>query len=116
MQAQKTNFLVIGSGLAGLHFALQVAEYGSVTIVTKGCATETSTARAQGGIAAVTGSPDSFAEHLRDTLSAGIGLCHEAVVRQVIHDAPQCIEDLVRRGVQFTRQEEKKFALAREGG
>jgi heterodisulfide reductase subunit A-like polyferredoxin len=81
---QSCDFLVIGSGLAGLAFALKVAEHGRVIILSKAHAPETNTSMAQGGIAAVMGDDDSFESHIKDTLVAGAGLCKESIVRIVV--------------------------------
>ncbi len=115
------DFLVLGSGLSGLFFALRVADQGRVAIVTKRSADESATAQAQGGIAAVLGSDDSFEEHLRDTLVAGAGLCHDDVVQHVVERAPAAIEALVRLGVRFDPAAPGApggggYALGREGG
>ncbi len=112
----ETDFLVIGSGLAGLSFALKVAEKGKVVILTKSNLEETNTSYAQGGIAAVTYSPDSYEKHIQDTLIAGDGLCDEDVVRLVVEEAPQQIKELVEWGTKFDKDESGKFDLAREGG
>lgn len=111
----RTDFLVLGSGLAGLYFALKVAPHGSVTIATKTKMIETTTARAQGGIAAVIDPADSFENHIQDTLQAGQGLCHREVVETIIQTAPQLIQELMAIGVAFT-QKNKKPALTQEGG
>ncbi|HLU67385.1 MAG TPA: L-aspartate oxidase, partial [Kofleriaceae bacterium] len=111
-----SDFLVLGSGLAGLFFALRVAEHGRVAIVTKRTAADSATAAAQGGIAAVLGSDDSFEEHLADTLAAGAGLCHEDVVQHVVERAPVMVETLVRLGARFDPGDAGGFALGREGG
>jgi L-aspartate oxidase len=118
---RSVDFLVIGSGVAGLHFALRVAEHGSVGIITKTRASESATHYAQGGIAAVTDSQDSFDDHVQDTLYAGAGLCDERVVQYVIERGPRAIEDLHKWGVLFDRSEragesELSYDLAREGG
>ena len=81
---QPSDFLVIGSGIAGLSFALRVAEHGTVTLATKKGSAESATNYAQGGIAAVVGPEDSFESHVEDTLSTGAGLCKEEVVRFVV--------------------------------
>jgi len=115
----KTDFLVIGSGIAGLTFALKVASFGSVAIVTKKNKIESSTNYAQGGIAAVLGADDSFEEHIQDTLTAGDGLCHEDVVKMVVEEGPARIQELINWGVPFTRKKEGKqkvFDLGKEGG
>jgi L-aspartate oxidase len=110
------DFLVIGSGLAGLTYALKVAEAGRVAIVTKATLSETNTSYAQGGIAAVTYEPDNFNKHISDTLIAGDGLCNPRVVEMVVREAPAQIEQLVKWGADFDRQSTGKFDLAREGG
>jgi len=113
---KKVDFLVIGSGLAGLSFALKVAEHGKVCIVTKSELEETNTQFAQGGIAAVTYEPDSYEKHISDTLVAGDGLCNEEVVRQLVNDAPAQIDELIRWGASFDKKLNGEFDLAREGG
>ena len=85
------DYVIIGSGIAGLSFALKAARSGSVAIITKKAKAETNTAWAQGGIAAVTDEADSFEAHVRDTLDAGAGLCDEAVVRGIVRDGPERI-------------------------
>ncbi|MCX8113138.1 MAG: L-aspartate oxidase [Bacteroidia bacterium] len=112
----RTDYLVIGSGVAGLYLALKAAEYGEVLLLTKDKASESNTAYAQGGIAGVFSSQDSFEAHIRDTLVAGDGLCREKVVREVIREAPAVIRDLMEYGVQFDRDERGELLLAREGG
>jgi len=99
------DFLVIGSGIAGLCYALRVAEHGTVGIVTKRDAADSATNQAQGGIAAVLDPTDSFEEHVADTLTAGAGLCKESVVRHVVERGPAAIEALLEHGVQFDRDE-----------
>lgn len=110
------DFLVLGSGLAGLSFALKVAESGTVCIVTKTDLEETNTRYAQGGIAAVTYEPDNYEKHVEDTLIAGDGLCDEKVVRMVVSDGPSQIEELIGWGTNFDRETGGKYDLAREGG
>jgi L-aspartate oxidase len=115
------DFLVLGSGLAGLFYALRVAEHGRVAIVTKRTADDSATAWAQGGIAAVLGDDDSFEDHLQDTLVAGAGLCHEDVVQHVVERAPAMIEALVALGARFDPAVPGApagggYALGREGG
>lgn len=115
----KTDFLIIGSGIAGLSFALKVAPLGTVAIVTKKNKLESSTNYAQGGIAAVMSSEDSFEEHIKDTLIAGDGLCHKEVVKMVVEEGPARIEELINWGVPFTPKKEgnkKEFDLGKEGG
>src|SRR5450759_5962319 len=89
---KKTDFLVIGSGIAGLTFALKAVKYGKVTIVTKANLEDTNTRYAQGGIAAVFSEPDNFEKHINDTLIAGGGICNEEVVRMVVQEAPDRIK------------------------
>jgi len=113
---KKYDFLVIGSGLAGLSFALKVADKGTVAILTKTGLENTNTAYAQGGIASVTYKPDNYEKHIRDTLIAGDGMCNEEVVRMVVSEAPEQINQLIAWGIQFDRNESGKFDLAKEGG
>ena len=114
----KSDFLVIGSGIAGLSFALKVAEYGEVAIVTKKEAMETSTNYAQGGIASVFGQSDSFDLHVQDTLEAGDGLCKEDVVEMVVENGPERVRELMEWGVAFTQDNARKMELdlGLEGG
>ena len=111
-----TDYLVIGSGIAGLTFALQAAQTGTVTIVTKKSKAESNTNYAQGGIAAVMSSMDSLEGHIQDTLNAGYGLCHEDVVKLVVNEGPQAIQSLIDWGVQFSKNQSNAFDLTREGG
>ena len=113
---RRCDFLVIGSGLAGLSFALKAAKTGKVVIVTKSVLEETNTNYAQGGIAAVRYKPDNFEKHIQDTLECGDGLCNEEVVRMVVYEAPRQIDELIHWGVEFDRNENGEFNLAREGG
>ena len=114
--AFQTDFLVLGSGIAGLSFALEAAKHGRVTIVTKKASAESATNYAQGGIAAVIGPDDSYEDHVRDTLTSGAGLCREAAVRFTVEHGPGAIEWLVDLGVRFDRGEEGSYDLGREGG
>jgi L-aspartate oxidase len=109
------DFLVIGSGLAGLFFALRTADHGRVVLVTKKGKAESNTNYAQGGIAAVFGKDDSFEMHVRDTIQAGAGLCHEEAVRAVVEEGPRLVEELIALGVSFSREGEE-LSLGREGG
>lgn len=110
------DFLVVGSGLAGLSFALKVAGQGKVAILSKTKLEETNTTYAQGGIAAVTYEPDNYEKHVQDTLIAGDGLCDEEVVRLVVSEAPAQIKELINWGTIFDKEKDGKFDLAREGG
>src|SRR6476469_5409572 len=94
--SHRFDFLVLGSGIAGLTFALKAAKAGRVAIVTKKNRAESNTNYAQGGIAAVTSKEDSFEMHVRDTLEAGAGLCKEAVVRTIVEEGPARIEELIQ--------------------
>jgi L-aspartate oxidase len=111
------DFLVLGSGIAGLFYALQVAERGRVAVVTKKRGADSATNFAQGGIAAVVSPDDSVEAHVRDTLEAGAGLCREEVVRFVVERGRATIDALVKLGVEFDREAASgRFALGREGG
>ena len=113
----EVDFLVIGSGIAGLSFALKVAPYGKVCILSKGEAAEGSTRYAQGGIAAVMYDSDSFDKHIHDTLVAGDGICDREVVEMTIREAPDRIRELVQYGVNFDKSRgSDRFDLHREGG
>jgi L-aspartate oxidase len=113
------DFLVLGSGIAGLSFALKAALLGRVAIVTKKSRAESNTNYAQGGIAAVTSREDSFARHVQDTLEAGAGLCHEEVVRTIVEEGPARIAELIELGMKFSEREvngARELDLGREGG
>jgi len=114
----ETDYLVIGSGVAGLSFALDASKKGSVTVVTKNEASESSTRYAQGGIASVLDHKDSFESHIEDTMEAGAGLCHRDVVEKIVESGPERIRELINLGARFTRREDKKdeYHLTREGG
>ena len=113
------DFVVIGSGIAGLSFALKVAMHGSVAVMTKRKGSDTNTAWAQGGIACVTSDEDSFELHVRDTLEAGAGLCDEGVVRTIVTEGPERIRELTELGLQFDEREisgHRELDLGKEGG
>ena len=112
----KTDFLIIGSGIAGLSYALKVADFGDVVIITKKGDSESSTNYAQGGIASALGTDDSMEKHVADTLATGDGLCHEDMVRIIIEEGPEVIKQLVDWGCRFTREESGNYSLGREGG
>lgn len=116
-----SDFLIVGSGIAGLSLALKAAEWGTVRLITKRTLFDSATDFAQGGLAAVISEEDSFEEHIRDTLGAGAGLCHEPVVRQVVTEAPERLRDLIRWGVRFSPSQHldpnaPRFELGLEGG
>ncbi len=113
-----SDLLIIGSGIAGLFSALNFAPHGTVTLLTKKQRADSSTNRAQGGIAAVLSHTDSVEAHVADTLGAGAGLCDEAVVEAIVREGPARIHDLMDLGVRFARGEDgsAEFDLGREGG
>ena len=111
-----SDFLVIGTGIAGLSFALQAANHGTVALVTKRRMDDTNTNRAQGGIAAVLDGTDDVRRHVEDTLVAGAGLCHTDSVELIVSEGPAVVRQLMDWGVQFTRDGSGKLALGREGG
>jgi len=116
------DFLILGSGIAGLTFALKVAPLGRVAIVTKKDRAESNTNYAQGGIASVTSREDSFELHVRDTLAAGAGLCKENVVRTIVEEGPARVQELIELGMKFSEREIPKshggheLDLGKEGG
>src|ERR671928_1401933 len=116
----ETDFLVIGSGIAGLTYALKVAQHfpdRQVTIITKAAADETNTKYAQGGVAVVNDlENDSFEKHIEDTLIAGDGLCNNEVVEIVVKEGPARIEEIINWGAQFDKDAEGEYKLGREGG
>jgi len=115
--SNQCDIIVVGSGIAGLSFALKVAEAGrSVMILTKKDQAESNTNYAQGGIAAVMSTSDDFEMHVADTLDAGVGLCDEEVVREIVRDGPECVQELINRGVEFTRLDDGRQSLGKEGG
>lgn len=111
-----SDFLIIGTGIAGLTYALKVADHGSVALVTKRDIDVTATRLAQGGIASVFSDEDSFADHARDTMVAGSYLSHQDIVDLVIESGPRAIQDLIDWGVQFSRLDNQQYSLTREGG
>jgi L-aspartate oxidase len=116
------DYIVLGSGIAGLIFALKVAPRGRVAIITKKNRAESNTNYAQGGIAAVTSKEDSVEIHVRDTLAAGAGLCHEEVVRTIVREGPARIAELMELGMKFSERDVpsapgvRELDLGREGG
>ena len=113
----KYDYLVIGSGIAGMSFALKVANTGRVALVCKTTLDEANTALAQGGIASVTNTMvDNFDKHIEDTMIAGDWLSDRAAVEKVVTEAPAAINELIKWGVDFDKNEEGDFDLHREGG
>ncbi|MFQ5329484.1 MAG: L-aspartate oxidase [Thermodesulfobacteriota bacterium] len=115
----ESDFLVIGSGIAGLTFALKAARHGTVAIITKRNRSESATYYAQGGIASVLGSDDTFSDHMADTVKAGAGLCHTDIVQMVVSDGPARIDELLSLGARFTMERSngiEKLAMGQEGG
>lgn len=110
------DFLVIGSGAAGLTYALKVASKGTVGIITKAEASESNTAWAQGGMAAVLDSEDQFENHIKDTLIAGANLCRKDAVEMIVREGPRMIKQLMNWGAEFTREKNGQLHLGREGG
>lgn len=116
----RTDFIVVGSGIAGFVFALKASHFGEVTLITKKTLTDSASYRAQGGIAAVVSEEDSFEEHVRDTLNVGCGLSKKEVVEFVVREGPDRIRDLINWGVKFEVKEDRndklEFHLGKEGG
>jgi L-aspartate oxidase len=113
----ETDYLVIGSGVAGLYFALEASAHGTVTIVTKRAPDDANTTWAQGGISAVLGEGDSFEKHIEDTLRVGDGLCHRDAVEKCVREGPGHILALAEKyGAEFGREPGGGFELGREGG
>lgn len=113
---KKTDFLVIGSGIAGLSFALKAAKHGKVCIVTKSNEDESNTKYAQGGVAVVIDKDDSYEKHIEDTLIAGDGLCNEDIVELVVKEGPERINEIVNYGIKFDKDQQGEYHLAKEGG
>ena len=114
---RKFDFLVIGSGIAGMSYALKVADKGSVAIVCKNALEEANTFFAQGGVSSVTNLVvDSFDKHIKDTMIAGDYLSDLSAVEKVVREAPEQINQLVNWGVDFDKDEKGNFDLHREGG
>lgn len=113
---RRYDFLVIGSGIAGISFALKAAKYGKVALLCKTTLSESNTSYAQGGVASVTYEPDNFEKHIEDTLISGDGHCNLEAVKKVVYEAPSQIKELLNWGVDFDIDEKGLFDLHREGG
>ena len=115
---ERYDFLVIGGGIAGLSYALKVAEFGSVCVLFKKGLADSSTSWAQGGIAAVNAPDDTFELHAVDTETAGAGLCDKKIVDILVREAPERINELIKIGVSFDRatDDSSLLDLHREGG
>ena len=111
-----SDFLVIGSGIAGLFYALKVADHGRVVIITKKERAESNTNYAQGGIASVFSPDDSYELHIQDTLNVGAGLCNREAVEIMVYEGPKKVEELIQIGVEFTRTQNGRLDLGMEGG
>ena len=114
----KSDYLIIGSGIAGLSLALKALKSGSVCLVTKRKIFDSATLRAQGGIACVINETDSFKEHIHDTIVSGMGLCNEKMVERMVREGPERVKELIALGVEFSRKNHSssEFELALEGG
>ena len=113
---KKVDFLVIGSGIAGLSFALKAANYGNVCVITKGKIDDTATKYAQGGIAAVVYHPDTYEKHINDTMIAGDSLSDRKIVELTIKESTERVLELIEWGVNFDKTPSGRFSLAKEGG
>lgn len=111
----KTDFLIVGSGIAGLSYALKVADFGKVVIITKGKEDESNTKYAQGGIAAVWSPEDSIPQHVQDTLLSGGGLCNPEIVEIVVSEGRKRVQELIDLGTRFDKNSSGAYDLAREG-
>ena len=110
------DFVVVGTGVSGLTFALEASKHGSVAVITKRASENSNTAWAQGGICCVADDEDSFESHIADTVDAGAGLCDHDVVKAIVESAPSAIEKMVNIGVQFDKNSSGKYELGKEGG
>ena len=106
---QYFDVLIIGSGVAGLSSALQIADKRKVAIIAKGKIDNTNTSYAQGGVATVTDKIDSYEKHIQDTLIAGDGLCDEEIVKMVVTEGPEQIQSMLAWGVNFDKKKNGKF-------
>lgn len=114
----KSDYLIIGSGIAGLSLALKASKKGNVALITKRKLFDSATGKAQGGVACVTDKSDSFEQHIEDTIVAGAGLCNEKMVKRMVMEGPERIQELIGLGVKFTRKSysDSEFELGLEGG
>ncbi|MDR1941535.1 MAG: L-aspartate oxidase [Endomicrobium sp.] len=114
----KSDYLIIGSGIAGLSLALKASQNGNVALITKRKLFDSATGKAQGGVACVSDKSDSFDQHIADTIVAGAGLCNETVVENVVKDGPARINELIKLGVKFSKKDysNSEFELGLEGG
>lgn len=114
----RSDYLIIGSGVAGLSLALKASENGSISLVTKRKLFDSATGKAQGGIACVADESDSFEAHIRDTIVSGAGLCNENMVERMVIEGPERVRELIALGVKFTKKKDSdsEFELALEGG
>ena len=110
-----TDYLIVGSGIAGLSLALKLSEFGKVVIITKKQKAESNTNYAQGGVAAVMDKNDNFKLHIEDTLECGAGLCNPEAVRKIVYEGPESINGLMKIGANFTK-EHGELILGKEGG
>ncbi|HON67550.1 MAG TPA: FAD-binding protein, partial [Phycisphaerae bacterium] len=110
-----TDFLVVGSGVAGLRAAIETAKHGPTLLITKSRIDDSNTAKAQGGIAVVMAASDKFESHIQDTLTVGCGLCDRAAVERIVREGPRRIEELIEWGALFDRRK-KQLLLGLEGG
>jgi L-aspartate oxidase len=116
-QDRTYDFLIIGSGIAGLTFALKAAQHGRVCIITKSNEDESNTKYAQGGVAAVADlKKDSYRKHIKDTLDSGDGLCHKNIVEIVVKEGPDRVNEVIEWGARFDKNQRGEFDLAKEGG
>ncbi|MFI5221640.1 MAG: L-aspartate oxidase [Bacteroidia bacterium] len=116
MKKIETDILVLGSGIAGLSFAIKAASIAKIAVVTKAACSETNTRLAQGGIACVWDEQDNFEQHLQDTLIAGAGHCNKDAVKLIVSKAPEMIRELMKLGVHFSEDKDHRLELGREGG
>jgi L-aspartate oxidase len=114
----RSDYLIIGSGIAGLSLVLKAAKSGTVSLITKRKLSDSSTVKAQGGIACVIDKTDSFKEHIHDTLVSGVELCNEKMVEKMVAEGPDRIKELIKLGVKFTKKDDSNsgFDLGLEGG